>query len=284
MSNVRLSLWIQSEQKLTWFTISMLPLETSAPAVAPKILISPKARSRLATFRRTPDSATVRPIIPMLAVLQLGLSGHLEKLTELQVNGNTDPWCRRELDRLVVTCGVNVRARETQPPDCVINRSLPEVIVNANRPYIDTYLWCRTVKIESKARDTDLFDNPSKSERKKSKKGPRTLPLNSVCDRSDGRERWQALTSRAVHRILDVPGFDGESDNEDEEEEEYEEPEAETGGKKRKPKPPRGAVKRRKTDQTVQSKSGASKEPTKGRKVANAAPKPRKKAARRVKK
>ncbi|KAJ7801270.1 hypothetical protein B0H14DRAFT_3489783 [Mycena olivaceomarginata] len=35
-----------------------------------------------------------------------------------------------------------------------------------------------------------------------------------------------------LYRILDVPGFDGESDNEDEEEEEYEEPEAKTGGKK----------------------------------------------------
>ncbi|KAJ6479640.1 hypothetical protein C8R45DRAFT_933449 [Mycena sanguinolenta] len=178
-------------------------------------------------------------------------------------------------------------------------------------------------------------------------------------------EHWQALTSTAVYRILDVPGFDGESDDEDggwralpsdgakngdkdaqilvetvascytgssgsdefishdslearsaevtpptrtviaklglatslsmrvshlvdphedEEEEEYEEPEAKTGGKKRKPKPPRGAVKRRKTDQTTQSKSGASKESTKGRKVANAAPKPRKKVASRVKK
>ncbi|KAJ7302393.1 hypothetical protein DFH08DRAFT_977964 [Mycena albidolilacea] len=86
-----------------------------------------------------------------------------------------------------------------------------------------------------------------------------------------GWERWQALASRAVYRIIDVPGFDGDSDDEDEEEEEYEEPEEGSGGKKRKPKPPRGAVKRKKTDGTKQSKSGANKAPSKRRKVANAA-------------
>ncbi|KAJ7798808.1 hypothetical protein B0H14DRAFT_2617601 [Mycena olivaceomarginata] len=58
-----------------------------------------------------------------------------------------------------------------------------------------------------------------------------------------GWELWQALTSRAVYGILDVPGFDGDSDDEEEEEEEYEEPEEGSGGKKRKPKPPRGAEK-----------------------------------------
>ncbi|KAJ7851130.1 hypothetical protein B0H14DRAFT_3451518 [Mycena olivaceomarginata] len=94
-------------------------------------------------------------------------------------------------------------------------------------------------------------------------------------------ECWQALTSRAVYRILDVPGFDGDSDDEDEEEEEYEEPGREaSSGKKGKPKPPRGTVKRKKTDETKQSKSGASKAPTKRRKVANAPSKPRKKAGR----
>jgi hypothetical protein len=56
-----------------------------------------------------------------------------------------------------------------------------------------------------------------------------------------GWERWQALTSRAVYRILDVPGFDGDSDDEDEEEEEYEEPEEEakaaSRGREKKKKP-----------------------------------------------
>ncbi|KAJ7889522.1 hypothetical protein B0H14DRAFT_2561726 [Mycena olivaceomarginata] len=60
-----------------------------------------------------------------------------------------------------------------------------------------------------------------------------------------GWEHWQALTSRAVYQILDLPGFDEDSDDEDEEEEKYEEPEG-TNGKKWKPKPPRGTVKRRK--------------------------------------
>ncbi|KAJ7363908.1 hypothetical protein DFH08DRAFT_798367 [Mycena albidolilacea] len=98
------------------------------------------------------------------------------------------------------------------------------------------------------------------------------------------RERWQALTSRAVYRILDVPDFDGDSDDEDKEEEEYEEPEEGSGGKKRKPKLLRGAVKRKKTDGMKQSKSGANKAPSKRRKVANAALKPQKKAAPRAQK
>ncbi|KAJ7789699.1 hypothetical protein B0H14DRAFT_3573004 [Mycena olivaceomarginata] len=89
-----------------------------------------------------------------------------------------------------------------------------------------------------------------------------------------GWERWQALTSRAVYRILDLPGFDEDSDDEDEEEEEYEEPEG-TNGKKRKPKPPRGTVKKKKTDE---SKSGATQAPAKRQKGATGLPKPRKKA------
>jgi hypothetical protein len=95
-----------------------------------------------------------------------------------------------------------------------------------------------------------------------------------------GWERWQALTSRAVYRILDLPGFDEDSDDEDEEEEEYEEPEG-TNGKKRKPKPPRGTVKKKKTDE---SKSGATQAPAKRQKGATGLPKPRKKPAPRAKK
>jgi hypothetical protein len=79
-----------------------------------------------------------------------------------------------------------------------------------------------------------------------------------------------------------LPTYHRDSDDEDEEEEEYEEPEEGSGGGKRKPKPPREAVERMKTGGKKQSKSGASKAPTKRRKVANAALKPGKKAAPRA--
>ncbi|KAF8181028.1 hypothetical protein K438DRAFT_1976476 [Mycena galopus ATCC 62051] len=97
-----------------------------------------------------------------------------------------------------------------------------------------------------------------------------------------GWERWQALTSRAVYRILDIPGFDEDSDNEDEEEEEYEEPEEGSSGKKRKAKPPRGALKRKRTGE--KKSTGTRRALGKRQKVVNAVPKPRKKAAPRAKK
>ncbi|KAJ7343915.1 hypothetical protein DFH08DRAFT_810449 [Mycena albidolilacea] len=98
-----------------------------------------------------------------------------------------------------------------------------------------------------------------------------------------------------IHRLREaqdiwccnVPGFDGGSDDEDEEEEEYEELEEGSGGQKRKPKPLRGAVKRKKTDGTKQSKSGANKgcQPSVERsRTPNAALKPQKKAVPRAQK
>ncbi|KAF8145749.1 hypothetical protein K438DRAFT_1781663 [Mycena galopus ATCC 62051] len=104
----------------------------------------------------------------------------------------------------------------------------------------------------------------------------------SLTGGDSGWERWQALTSRAVYRILDIPGFDEDSDNEDEEEEEYEEPEEGSSGKKRKAKPPRGALKRKRTGE--KKSTGTRKALGKRQKVVNAAPKPRKKVAPRAKK
>ncbi|KAJ7502237.1 hypothetical protein B0H11DRAFT_2223709 [Mycena galericulata] len=82
-----------------------------------------------------------------------------------------------------------------------------------------------------------------------------------------GWARWQALTSEAVKRMLDLqPGSDADFD--DDGEEDYEEPDEGTGTKKRRPNGPRGAVKKQKNDSGVletRSRKKPSKKVTAGK-------------------
>ncbi|KAJ7120688.1 hypothetical protein C8R43DRAFT_1136631 [Mycena crocata] len=95
----------------------------------------------------------------------------------------------------------------------------------------------------------------------------------SLTSGDNGWERWQALSRGEALRALKL-SEDHPEDEDDEED--YDEPEVETGGKKRKPKPPRGAVKKQK----IQKKPSAK---AKGKKtVDSAATKARKDAVKRI--
>ncbi|KAJ7446055.1 hypothetical protein FB451DRAFT_1567900 [Mycena latifolia] len=94
-----------------------------------------------------------------------------------------------------------------------------------------------------------------------------THEMYSISAGDVGWERWQALTSNAVYRILDLEGGSDESD--DEEEEDYEEPDEGSGSKKRRPKAPRGALKKQKKSSAPTQKSrGGKKSATTAKKTA----------------
>jgi hypothetical protein len=78
----------------------------------------------------------------------------------------------------------------------------------------------------------------------------------------NGWERWQALNAQELRRTL---GLDGSGDSVDDGEGDYEEPEE--GTKKRKPKGPRGGVKKQ--------KKAPAKPPAAKRKAVGTAGKPR---------
>ncbi|KAF8197320.1 CHAT domain-containing protein [Mycena galopus ATCC 62051] len=74
----------------------------------------------------------------------------------------------------------------------------------------------------------------------------------------NGWDRWHVLSGREYRRILEL---ESDEDNESSEEEgEYEEPEE--GGRKRKPKPPRGAPKTKKKTVAQKKPAAAAKKPT----------------------
>ncbi|KAK7040463.1 hypothetical protein R3P38DRAFT_3348893 [Favolaschia claudopus] len=109
--------------------------------------------------------------------------------------------------------------------------------------------------------------------------------VHSISGGDSGWECWDALNSEATYRILDIG--DGGGD-EQEEEEDYEEPDEGTSTKKRRPKAPRGAVKRQKTapaptsNPIVKLTTTRTKKSTSGaRQMQPAAPKGKAKAKRK---
>ncbi|KAJ7673253.1 hypothetical protein DFH06DRAFT_1292967 [Mycena polygramma] len=101
--------------------------------------------------------------------------------------------------------------------------------------------------------------------------GLRTFGTDGMCSMTSGDngwERWNTLCREEVLRIMRVPVDIG--DVYDEEEEDYEEEDVETG-KKRRPKPPRGAIKRQRVAAPAppkpQRKKNAESEATAARKA-----------------
>ncbi|KAJ7872018.1 hypothetical protein B0H14DRAFT_3860527 [Mycena olivaceomarginata] len=78
-----------------------------------------------------------------------------------------------------------------------------------------------------------------------------------------GWERWEALRSTAVYRLLGIENSADNSEEEEEDEEDYEEPEG-TSSKKRKPKPPRGASKKQREAAAEKQKVQRKKKKTAG--------------------
>ncbi|KAJ7207048.1 hypothetical protein GGX14DRAFT_396482 [Mycena pura] len=69
--------------------------------------------------------------------------------------------------------------------------------------------------------------------------------IYSISGGDAGWERWHALTSQAVYRILDLDSSEGGS-YEEVDEDDYDEPDEGGSTKKRRPKPPQGAIKKQK--------------------------------------